>query len=103
MNISGFIFTFFDLKFLLGNEVHSDYKIPYGDWFHYVSCPHYLAEIIIYIAFNIVLNFRNTMMISVLLLTLCNQILTALLSHQWYLRTFRDYPLTRRAVLPYIL
>ena len=27
------------------------HKIPSGRWFQYVSCPHYLAEIIIYVAF----------------------------------------------------
>ncbi|MCO5596934.1 hypothetical protein L7F22_051005 [Adiantum nelumboides] len=26
---------------------HSQYKIPYGDWFEHVSCAHYLAEFII--------------------------------------------------------
>lgn len=27
------------------------HKIPLGRWFHYVSCPHYLAEILVYVAF----------------------------------------------------
>ena len=31
------------------------YSIPEGRWFRYVSCPHYLAEIIIYAGFAIVL------------------------------------------------
>jgi len=25
-----------------------EYKIPYGGWFEYVSCPHYTAEIMLY-------------------------------------------------------
>ncbi|CAI9104651.1 OLC1v1003369C2 [Oldenlandia corymbosa var. corymbosa] len=28
------------------SEGSDDYVIPYGDWFRYVSCPHYLAEIV---------------------------------------------------------
>lgn len=26
-----------------------EYVIPHGDWFEYVSCPHYLAEIVCFI------------------------------------------------------
>ena len=29
-------------------EETNEYAIPYGDWFEIESCPHYLAEIVIY-------------------------------------------------------
>ncbi|THU65811.1 hypothetical protein C4D60_Mb05t07590 [Musa balbisiana] len=32
---------------LRANKGADEYVIPYGDWFRYVSCPHYLAEIVI--------------------------------------------------------
>ena len=33
----------------------SNYSIPAGGWFKYISCPHYLAEIMIYLMFAILL------------------------------------------------
>lgn len=41
-------------------EQADDYIIPHGDWFEYVSCAHYLAEIVSFfsavISFNIFLS-----------------------------------------------
>jgi hypothetical protein len=34
----------------------SIYTVPEGNWFMYVSCPHYLAEIMIYLSFVILLH-----------------------------------------------
>ena len=33
------------------NSKEKNYKLPQGRWFQFVSCPHYLAEIIIYASF----------------------------------------------------
>ena len=38
------------------NKYESVYTIPRGKWFAYVSCPHYLAEIMIYVSFAILLH-----------------------------------------------
>ena len=44
------------------NERKISYCAPRGEWFEYISCPHYLAEILIYICFWALsyqnLNFR---------------------------------------------
>ncbi|XP_011627227.1 polyprenol reductase 2 isoform X2 [Amborella trichopoda] len=56
-----------------------EYKIPHGDWFEFVSCAHYLAEIV------------------------SNLTLAALETHNWYLRKFDDYPRTRYAIIPRIV
>lgn len=37
-------------------SMESSYSIPRGKWFEYVSCPHYLGEILIYISFAILLH-----------------------------------------------
>lgn len=37
------------------HKIESLYTIPSGCWFDYVSCPHYLAEILIYLSFAILL------------------------------------------------
>ena len=39
------------------HNINDGYVIPYGRWFQYVSCPHYTAEIIIYLSFAIVIYF----------------------------------------------
>jgi len=39
------------------DEMKSElYTIPHGRWFQFVSCPHYTAEIMIYISFAVVSN-----------------------------------------------
>ena len=35
------------------------YSIPFGGLFKYVTCPHYFLEIMIYISFTFLINFRN--------------------------------------------
>ncbi|KAK4477195.1 hypothetical protein RD792_016409 [Penstemon davidsonii] len=55
-----------------------DYAIPYGDWFEYVSSPHYLAELV------------------------TNLTLAASETQKWYLRKFDNYPRNRFAIIPFI-
>ncbi|XP_061408179.1 polyprenol reductase isoform X1 [Lethenteron reissneri] len=38
-----------------GRVVHTRYVVPHGDWFELVSCPHYLSEILVYVAIAVVL------------------------------------------------
>lgn len=86
-----------------GKVVSSQHKIPEGDWFCYVSCPHFLAEILVYIAVNIVLKFSNYLVILALTFTVLNQAFSAILNHQWYLDKFKDaYPKNRKAIFPFI-
>jgi hypothetical protein len=37
----------------------NSYRIPKGDWFEFVSCPHYLAEIMIYFMFAILIQMQT--------------------------------------------
>ncbi|CAH1759054.1 8882_t:CDS:10 [Entrophospora sp. SA101] len=41
------------LASLRSNQNHSTYSVPKGDWFNYISSPHYFAEILIYVSFVI--------------------------------------------------
>ncbi|CAI5466974.1 unnamed protein product [Closterium sp. Yama58-4] len=81
------------------------YFIPQGDWFAHVSCPHYLAEIMIY--FGLLVSLGSRTLDSTLLLmfawVVSNLTLSALETHQRYLAKFPDYPNNRRAILPYTL
>ncbi|KAJ1963405.1 Steroid 5 alpha-reductase 3 [Dipsacomyces acuminosporus] len=79
------------------------YKIPTGDLFNYVSCPHYLCEIVIYIAMWFVTSCQSTTLLYVIGWEIVNLGITAKESQQWYRQTFGDkYPRSRRALVPFI-
>jgi len=77
------------------------YKIPKGGLFRYVSCPNHLGEIIEWIGFAIMC--WNLAAFSFALWTALNLIPRTLDHHRWYLKTFKDYPSDRKAVIPFVL
>ncbi|XP_044748297.1 polyprenol reductase [Coccinella septempunctata] len=79
----------------------SDYKLPIGDWFEYVSSPHCSAEILMYVALTILL-WKSSTWGYVMLWVFSNQIESILLSHWWYQETFKNFPKNRKALIPYI-
>ncbi|XP_009664474.2 polyprenol reductase isoform X4 [Struthio camelus] len=42
-----------------GKVINLSHSIPFGDWFERVSCPHYFAELLVYISMAITLGFHN--------------------------------------------
>ena len=78
------------------------YAIPYGDWFEYVSSPHYLAEILIYIALCLCLGLSSVHCLLALATTLLNLLYTSRLNHEWCIKTFRHHP-KRWALIPFVL
>uniref|UniRef100_A0A8C3LRL0 Polyprenal reductase n=1 Tax=Chrysolophus pictus TaxID=9089 RepID=A0A8C3LRL0_CHRPC len=42
-----------------GEILSLNHSIPFGDWFERVSCPHYFAELLIYISMAITFGFHN--------------------------------------------
>ena len=80
----------------------NNYKIPYGDFFEYVSSPHYFAEILIYMAFNIVQGGDNRRLWLMLVFVIQNLTLGATVTQQWYLKKFENYPKNRYIILPFI-
>ncbi|KYO46013.1 transmembrane protein 165 [Alligator mississippiensis] len=42
-----------------GNVISLNHSIPFGDWFERVSCPHYFAELLIYVSLAITFGFYN--------------------------------------------
>lgn len=78
------------------------YQIPYGPGFTYVSCPHFLGELLEWTGFCLASNgsWAST---SFVIWTACNLIPRALLQHEWYRETFKDYPMERKAILPFVL
>ena len=78
-----------------------DHLIPQGGWFRYVSCPHYLAEVLIYLAFIVVVGPAHKTVWSVVVYVWGNQAVAAWISHQWYKTNFSNYPKERFALIPY--
>ena len=94
------------------------YCVPQGGWFELVSCPHFLAEIIIYVGLALVLHGGEThihdpvhadieagsIMWLVVFTAFLNLAFTAMQTHHWYRQQFGDrYPAHRRAIVPFLL
>ena len=77
------------------------YRIPQGGLFEFVSCPAYLTELLAWGGFAMAT--WSLAGVFILLVSAANLVPRALETHRWYGRTFKDYPLRRRALLPYIL
>ncbi|KAI8576150.1 hypothetical protein K450DRAFT_214650 [Umbelopsis ramanniana AG] len=66
----------------------SIYQIPRGDWFEKVVCPHYLADILIYVSLCILNRLQNLTLMAGLLWTIINLSVTAGETERWYKKSF---------------
>ena len=82
---------------------YNAHKIPRGDWFELVSCPHYLCEILIYVSLLVILGGYHLLAYAMVAFVLTNQVGCGMTSHQWYQTKFEDYPKSRKAIIPWIL
>ncbi|NXG56491.1 PORED reductase, partial [Hemiprocne comata] len=85
-----------------GKVVSLSHSVPFGDWFETVSCPHYFAELLIYVSMAITLGFHNVTWWCVVMYVLFNQALAAVLCHEFYQKNFSSYPKHRKAFIPYV-
>ncbi|XP_037685764.1 polyprenol reductase [Choloepus didactylus] len=85
-----------------GVVIHCNHRIPYGDWFEYVSSPNYLAELMIYISMAVTFGFHNLTWWLVVTYVFFSQALAAFLSHKFYESKFVSYPKHRKAFLPFL-
>lgn len=83
------------------------YHIPRGGLFRLVTCPHYLAEILIYLSMyqltpnNGSLNFSWLIL---LLFVIANQLVASLVTHRWYRVKFGNkFSPKVKAVVPFVL
>ncbi|XP_054754777.2 polyprenol reductase-like [Lytechinus pictus] len=80
----------------------SRHMIPQGDWFDYVSCPHYFAECLIYASLGVILGGYHTTWWLVLAFVFSNQIAASTKVHRWYQDKFESYPKERKAFFPFL-
>ncbi|KAM7113131.1 polyprenal reductase isoform 3-T3 [Ciconia maguari] len=85
-----------------GKVISLSHSVPLGDWFERVSCPHYFAELLIYVSMAIMLGFHNVTWWCVVMYVLFNQALAAVLSHEFYQKNFSSYPKHRKAFIPFV-
>tara|TARA_B100001250_G_scaffold412266_1_gene443029 strand:- start:4505 stop:5278 length:774 start_codon:yes stop_codon:yes gene_type:complete len=77
------------------------YKIPYGGFFRYISCPNHFGEIIEWIGFAILTWSWPTFVFA--FWTIANLLPRSIQHHHWYKQQFANYPKNRKAILPYLL
>jgi protein-S-isoprenylcysteine O-methyltransferase Ste14 len=75
--------------------------LPRGGIFEAIACPNYLGEIVMWLGWAVLTWSQAGLACA--LLTAANLVPRAVSHHLWYRRTFRDYPPSRRAILPLFL
>ncbi|NWR68992.1 PORED reductase, partial [Centropus unirufus] len=85
-----------------GQVVSQSHTVPSGHWFERVSCPHYFAELLIYVSMAITFGFHNVTWWCVVMYVLFNQALAAALCHEFYQKNFSSYPKHRKALIPFV-
>ncbi|HOO98302.1 MAG TPA: methyltransferase [Bacteroidales bacterium] len=78
-----------------------DYVIPKGWLFDYVSCPHYLGELIEWAGWAIMT--WSVPGLAFFVFTFANLFPRAVRTHRWYRQYFDDYPSRRKAIIPFII
>ena len=76
------------------------YSVPHGGMFRYVSCPNYSGELMEWGGYALMV--WSLPALSFFFWTLVNLIPRALDHHRWYKKQFEDYPLERKALLPFL-
>jgi protein-S-isoprenylcysteine O-methyltransferase Ste14 len=77
------------------------YRVPHGGAFEFVSCPNYLGEMAEWTGWALATWSLAGLAFAVY--TAANLAPRALAHHRWYRQTFPDYPVRRRALIPYLL
>ncbi|XP_037530315.1 polyprenol reductase [Nematolebias whitei] len=79
------------------------HRMPSGGCFELVSCPHYFAELLIYVSFSLIVGGHSLTWWLVVLYVLFNQALAGQLSHELYVSKYDSYPKHRKAFIPFVL
>jgi len=79
----------------------TDYKIPRGGGYRFVSCPNYLGEMMEWAGWA--LCCWNLGALAFFVWTVANLAPRAIKTHRWYQEQFPDYPADRKALLPFIV
>ncbi|XP_023755864.1 polyprenol reductase 2 [Lactuca sativa] len=84
------------------SEKLEEYVIPYGDWFEYVSSPHYTAEIVIYGGLVVASGGADLSLWLLLAFVVANLVFAAIETQIWYRHKFDNYPRNRCIIFPFV-
>jgi len=84
-----------------GEDRAFQFKIPEGGMFRYVSCPSYFGEIFEWTGWAFATWSLAGLVFSIW--TFANLAPRAIKNHQWYQKTFENYPKNRKALIPFLL
>jgi len=103
MFISGMIINIWSDNILLRLKQQSNgrYAIPNQGLHRYVSSPNYLGEIIEWLGFAIATWSIGGALFAAF--TIANLLPRAISHRQWYQHSFKDYPASRKSLIPYLL
>ena len=90
-----------DILIHLRKPDETDYKIPRGWLFEYISCPNLLGELIEWGGFALLC--WNLPALAFFIWSAANLAPRALAHHRWYKNKFPGYPGNRKAVIPFIV
>jgi protein-S-isoprenylcysteine O-methyltransferase Ste14 len=74
------------------------YRIPFGGFYRWISCPNYLGEIVEWVGWAVATWSLPGLAFAVW--TAANLVPRAWANHRWYRERFPNYPADRRALLP---
>jgi protein-S-isoprenylcysteine O-methyltransferase Ste14 len=76
------------------------YRIPRGGLYRWISCPNYLGEILEWCGWAVATWSLPGLVFAIW--TVANLLPRATTHHRWYRETFDDYPLGRKALIPFV-
>ena len=85
---------------LLRGPGEMGYKIPRGGLYRWISCPNYFGETIEWIGWAIATWSLPGLTFAVW--TFANLAPRAHAHHKWYHKNFKDYPIRRKAFIPWV-
>ncbi|HUM48256.1 MAG TPA: DUF1295 domain-containing protein, partial [Chitinophagales bacterium] len=77
------------------------YMIPRGPLFNWISCPNHFGEMLEWLGFALMCDSLPAW--SFFIWTVANLPPRALAHHRWYREKFPEYPVQRRAVIPFLI
>ena len=90
-----------EILFRLRKPAETNYQIPNGGLFKWISCPNFLGEMNMWSGWAILC--WNLAALSFAVWTVANLLPRALAHHRWYRQSFVGYPANRKAVFPGLL
>ncbi len=83
------------------NPGATEYKVPYGGGFRFVTSPAYLGELVAWAGFALLT--WSLAGVVIFLITAGNLVPRAFATHKWYREKFPDYPAERKALIPGVI